>query len=100
MRRMDHLIGSDVGHRIYSGKENLKKWKKVDEFRKGWKGISRSMQQAFNLKTESARKRHFDTVMEYREWLRENVDTLPFYGEYVGELIQKIDEFEKAFLQA
>ena len=99
MRRMDHLIGSDGGHRIYSGRENLKKWKKVDEFRKRWKGVSRSMQQAFNLKTESGRRRHFDTVMEYKEWLRENGDSLPFYGEYIEELIQNINEFEKAFLQ-
>ena len=57
------------------------------------------MQQAFNLKTESGRRRHFDTVMEYKGWLRENGDSLPFYGEYIEELIQKIDEFEKAFLQ-
>jgi RecB family exonuclease len=99
MRRMDHLIDSDEDHPIYSGKENLKKWKKVDEFRKGWKGISRSMQQVFSLKTESARKRHFDTVMEYREWLRENDHSLPLSEEYIEELIQKIDKFEKAFLQ-
>lgn len=99
IRRMDHLIDSDEGHRIYSGKENLIKWNKVDAFRERWKGISRSMQQAFNLKTESGRRRHFDSVMEYREWLRENGDSLPFYGEYIEELIQKIDEFEKAFLQ-
>jgi RecB family exonuclease len=99
MRRMDHLIGSDRGHRIYSGKENLKKWEKVDEFRKRWKGVSRSMEQAFNLKTESGRRRHFDTVMEYRKWLRENGGSLPFYGEYIEELIRKINEFEKAFLQ-
>ena len=99
MRRMDHLIESDGGHRIYSGKENLKEWEKVDEFRKRWKGVSRSMQQAFNLKTESGRRRHFDTVMEYKEWLRENGDSLPFYAEYIEELIQKIEEFEKAFLQ-
>ena len=95
----DHLIESDGGHRIYSGKENLKEWEKVDEFRKRWKGVSRSMQQAFNLKTESGRRRHFDTVMEYKEWLRENGDSLPFYAEYIEELIQKIEEFEKAFLQ-
>jgi len=100
MRRMGHLIDSDGDHRIYSGKENLRKWKKVDEFRKGWKGVSRSMHQAFNLKTESGRRRHFDTVMEYKKWLRENSDSLPFYEEYIEELIQRINEFEKAFLQA
>jgi hypothetical protein len=99
MRRMDHLIVSDEEHAIYSGRENLRKWEKVDEFRKEWKGISKSMQQAFNLKTESGRRRHFDTVMDFREWLRENGDALPFYKEYIEELIQKIDEFEKAFLQ-
>ncbi len=99
MRRMDHLVGLDGDHGIYSGRENLRKWGKVDEFRKRWKGVSRSMQQAFNLKTESGRRRHFDTVMEYREWLSENGDSLSFYGEYIEELIQKIDEFEKDFLQ-
>jgi RecB family exonuclease len=100
MRRMDHLVGSEGGHRIYSGMENLKKWKEVDAFREKLKGISRSMQQAFNLKTESGRRRHFETVMEYREWMRENADSIPFYREYIEGLIQKIDEFEKVFLQA
>jgi len=99
MRRMDHLIGSDGGHRIYSGKENLKKWEKIDEFRKRWKDVNRSMQQAFKLRTESGRRRHFDTVMEYREWLTENGDSFPFYEEYIQELIQTIDEFEKDFIQ-
>ena len=100
MRRMDHLIDSDGGHGIYSGRENLQKWKAVDAFREKWKGVSRSMQQAFNLKTESGRRRHFESVMEYREWLRENNDSLPFYEEYIEELIRKIDEFEKAFIKA
>jgi RecB family exonuclease len=99
MRRMDHLVSSNEGRRIYSGKENFREWKKVDEFHKGWKGINKSMQRAFNLKTVSGRKRHFDTVIEYRKWLRKNGDCLPFYGEYIEELIQKINEFEKAHLQ-
>jgi hypothetical protein len=98
MRRMDYLIYSDREHDIYSGKKNLEKWKKVDEFRKGWKGIAKSMEQAFRLKTESARRRHFDTVMEYRDRLKVNRDSLPFYREYVEEYIQKMGDFEEAYL--
>ncbi len=98
MRRMDHLIYSDREHNIYSGKKNLEKWKKVDEFRKGWKGIAKSMEQAFHLKTESARRRHFDTVMEYRDRLKVNRDSLPFYREYIEQLIQKMEDFEETYL--
>ena len=95
---MDHLIYSDREHNIYSGKKNLEKWGKVDEFRKGWKGIAKSMEKAFHLKTESARRRHFDTVMEYRDRLKVNRDSLPFYREYIEELIQKIEDFEETYL--
>lgn len=98
MRRMDHFVHSGGHHQIYSGKENLEKWKGVEEFREKWKTVSLSMQQAFNLKTEKGRRRHLQSVMEYRDWLRENADSFPFYKAYIHGLLQKIGDFEKAYL--
>ena len=99
MRRMDHLIINSGGdHQIYSGKENLRKWKRVEELREKWKAIEQSMQQAFNLKTESGRRRHFESVMDHRDWLKKNGDSLPFHRGYIEELLQKIEDFEKAYL--
>ncbi|MEE9610583.1 MAG: PD-(D/E)XK nuclease family protein [Desulfatiglandales bacterium] len=97
MRRINHLLDSDGDHPIYSGKKNLEKWIEVDEFRKKWKAISRSMQQAFNLKTNAGRKKHFESVMEYGDWLRDRGDSLPFHREYIQELLAKIDDFEKKY---
>jgi hypothetical protein len=100
MRRMDYLVHSEVGHHIYSGEKNLEKWKRVDEFRKECKIVSQSMQKALNLKTPSARRNHFETVMNYRERLRENGDALPFHREYLEELLKKIGDFEKKYLSS
>ena len=101
MRRMDHLIINSGGdHQIYSGKENLRKWKRVEELREKWKAIEQSMQQAFNLKTESGRRRHFESVMDHRDWLKKNGDSLPLHRGYIEELLQKIEGFEKAYLSS
>ena len=98
MRRMDYLVHSEVDHHIYSGEKNLEKWRRVDEFRKGWKVIAQSMQKALNLKTHSARARHFEVVMNYRSWLQENGHSLPFHKDYIDELLGKINDFEKEYL--
>ena len=94
MRRMEHLVHEGAGHGIYSGEKNLEKWREVDQFRDKWKAIGRSVQKALSLKTSAGRRRHFDSVMDYRDWLREHADSLPFYSDYVKELLDKIDEFE------
>jgi hypothetical protein len=98
MRRMNHLLHSEVDHHIYSGAKNLAKWKRVDDFRIKWKAVSLSMQKALHLKTESARKRRFETVMDYKDWLQKNGDSLPFYPDYIKELLDKIEHFEEEYL--
>jgi RecB family exonuclease len=98
MRRMDYLVHSEADRHIYSGKKNLETWRSVDEFRKGWKVIALSMQKALNLKTHSAKAKHFEAVMDYRKWLQENGHSLPFHGDYIEELLSKIGHFEKEYL--
>ena len=98
MRRMDHLVHSEVDYHIYSGEKNLEKWRRVDEFRKGWKVIAQSMQKALNLKTQTARARHFEVVKNYGNWLQENGHSLPFHNDYIDELLGKIKHFEKEYL--
>ena len=97
MRRINHLLDSRVEHQIYSGKKNLEKWRSVDEFRKGWKTVSQSMKKALTLKTESGMRRHFESVMDYGRWLKENHDSLPLKREYIEELFDEIDIFEKKY---
>jgi len=97
MRRMKHLIQSGVNHHIYSGEKNLEKWERVDQLKSEWKTMTRSMQQALNLKTEGARRKHFEAVMDYGDWLRENGNALPFYADYIEELLEKIAAFQKRY---
>jgi hypothetical protein len=100
MRRMNHILDSGIDRQIYSGKKNLEKWEEVDLFRKEWKAVSQSMEKAFTLKTESGRKRHFEKVMRSRDELGKNRDALPFYDDYIDELLKNIDDFEKRYLAA
>jgi RecB family exonuclease len=100
MRRMDYLVHSEMEHHIYSGEKNLEKWRRVDEFRKGWKVIALSMRKALNLKTHSARAKHFEVVMDYKNWLQKNGHSLPFRGDYIDELLSKIGHFEKEYLSS
>jgi ATP-dependent helicase/DNAse subunit B len=98
-RRMNHLVLSEADH-IYSGEKNLEKWVRVDNFRREWKAISLSMQKALHLKTESARRKHFEMVTNYKDWLRKNAGSLPFHSDYIDELLSKIEHFEKEYLSA
>lgn len=98
MRRMNHLVVSEVDHHIYSGKKNLEKWGMVDNFRREWKTISLSMQKALQLKTKSGRRKHFETVTNYKEWLSKKAGSLPFRKDYIDELLSKIERFEKECL--
>ncbi|MFC1866618.1 PD-(D/E)XK nuclease family protein [Thermodesulfobacteriota bacterium] len=99
-RRMDHLLDSKTDHRIYSGKKNIEKWKSVDQFKKDWKKVLTSMQKAFNLKTASGRKGHFESVMEFRKGITNKRDSLPFHDEYIDELLHEIENFEKRYLSS
>ena len=92
--RMDHLLESCPDLDIYSGRRNLVKWQEVDNFRKEWKKICQSMEKAETLKTDSARKKHYETVLEFKNDLTENRDSLPFTAEYLGTLLEELDRFE------
>jgi len=96
-RRMDLLLDSGAEHLIYSGRKNLEKWKKVDQFRKEWKKVSQSMQKAFKLKTEVGRRKHFESVMGFRNDLNKRRGSLPFHDEYIDEFLHEIGEFEKRY---
>ena len=92
-RRMDYLVEACPGIDIYSGAKNLVRWQQVDEFRKEWKGIRQSMEKAETLKTPSARKRHIDTVMEFKNDLNQRKNMLPFTTEYMDSLMEELDLF-------
>ncbi|MFC1535466.1 PD-(D/E)XK nuclease family protein, partial [Thermodesulfobacteriota bacterium] len=98
IRRIDHLLDSGTEHHIYSGRKNLEKWRRVDQFRKDWKNVLNSMQKAFDLKTESGRRRHFEAVMRFRGEVMDNHESLPFYNEYVDELLGEIEKFVKRYM--
>jgi hypothetical protein len=65
----------------------------VDEFRKEWKGVRQSMEKAETLKTLSARKKHIDSVMEFKNDLISRKDGLPFTVEYMDSLVAELDRF-------
>jgi RecB family exonuclease len=92
-RRMDFLVDAYPDLEIYSGANNYLKWQQVDEFRKEWKGIRQSMEKAETLKTPSARKRHIDAVIKFRNDLNQRGNGLPFTTEYMDSLIEELDRF-------
>jgi RecB family exonuclease len=99
-RRMNHILDLGIDRQIYSGKKNLKRWEGVDLFRREWRAISQSMEKAVTLKTESGRKRHFEKVMGYREELMTSRESLPFYDDYIDELLKRLDDFEKRYISS
>ena len=70
----------------------------MDEFQKERKAASQSMQKAFNMKTESGRRGHFESVMRFREKIKDGRDSLPFHDKYIDELLHDIGDFEKRYL--
>ena len=98
-RRMDHLLASEMDYKIYSGSKNLEQWERVDQFRRGWKNVLESMQKAYKLKKESGRKGHFESVLRFGKEMDKNRNSLPFYNEYIDELLGEIKEFEKRYLE-
>ncbi|MGD9161056.1 MAG: hypothetical protein PVG39_21745, partial [Desulfobacteraceae bacterium] len=96
-RRMDYLLESSPDLDIYSGSRNLAKWQEVDSFRKEWKKILQSMEKAETLKTESARRKHYETVIEYKNELIERRDSLPFTSGYLDSLLDELDRFESGY---
>ncbi len=96
-RRMDYLLESRPGLNIYSGSKNLKTWEQVDQFKKEWEDIVKSMQKAVSLKTDSVRRRHFESVMKFDRELAKRRHLLPFHNKYIDELLAEIKEFEKRY---
>lgn len=98
-RRMKYLLESETDHKIYSGEKNLEKWKEVDQFRKDWGIILKSMEKALNLKSSAGRGRHFDLVMDFKNRLNPDCHSLPFHTDYIIRLSREIDDFEERYLK-
>ena len=96
---MDYLLKSETGDNLYSGEKNLKEWKKVDRFQKEWRNIQESMEKAFNLKTESGRKSHFEKVMGFQAGIVNKQHSLPFDNDYINEVLDDIRGFEKSYTE-
>lgn len=100
VRRINYLIDSSVDPLIYSGRKNLKRWESVDGHRKELRSIFISMNKAFDLKTESARKKHFESVINYKSKIIQTRDTFPFYVEYIDEILGEIGDFERRYISS
>jgi len=97
-RRINHLAASRDDYGIYSGERNLKTWKNADYFMDEWKKAREKMKKALNLKTPSARKNHYESVMAFYHKLSETAFTKAFDIEYIDELRREIDRFKKVYL--
>ena len=96
-RRMDHLVDSRAFPDLYSGGKNLERWKEVEELRKRWKEIQKTMDDSFKIKKEAKRREGFEKVTAFKEWLEENRQSLPFYSEYIDQIIKEIEDYQSSF---
>ncbi len=96
-RRIEYLLEACAGSDIYSGAKNLARWQEADNFKKEWKTICQSMEKAKTLKTESAKKRHYETVMDFYYGLEHRRDSLPFTSKYLDSLVGELDRFRAGY---
>ena len=96
-RRMGCLIDSGAFPDLYSGRKNLERWKEVDSFRKKWKEIQKKMDDPSKTRKEAKRRANFENIMEFRAWLEENRQSLPFDAEYMDHIIEEIEEYHRSF---
>jgi CRISPR/Cas system-associated exonuclease Cas4 (RecB family) len=96
-RRMAHLVDSGAYPDLYSGRKNLERWKKAESFQKMWKEIQKKMDDSANMKKEVTRRDNFEKVMEFKEWLEANRQSLPFDERYIDQIIEKIGDYQKSF---
>jgi len=96
-RRISYLIESKKESGIYSGKKNILKWREIDNFKKKWKKIKQSMDKAKSLKTPSSRKRHFESVIDFKHELDTLRGTLPLTNEYINSIIDEIEVFKLSY---
>ncbi len=96
-RRIAHLIDSGVFPDLYSGRKNLERWKKAENFQKMWKEIQKKIDDPAEIKSEAKRRDNFEKVMEFKEWLEENRQSLPFDERYIDQIIEEIGDYQKSF---
>ena len=97
VRRLSHLLNSEMDYGIYSGRKNIQTWKKVDDLQKRWRDTLVSMRKAFDLKTLSGRSGHFEKVMKFNDFLTLERQSLPFQSDYIDELIKIIKDFKEKY---
>jgi hypothetical protein len=97
LRRIQYLMNIDEGSEIYSGEKNLEKWERVDHFRKEWKSVLKSMQKALTLKTESARKKHYEKVISFGEEIRNMKYASIFNDNYLDDVLDRLKDFEEKY---
>jgi len=99
-RRIAHLVSSRDDHGIYSGERNLETWKDADNFTGEWKKVRESMKKAFDLKTVSARKNRYESVLAFEQKLHETGYSRTFDREFLNGLIDEIEDFKKRYLSS
>jgi RecB family exonuclease len=95
-RRMAHLVDSGVFPDLYSGKKNMVRWKRVDDFRRRWKEIKKRMAHAPAAEKEPTRNRRLESIREFGDWLKANRTSLPFYEDYLDGIIEEVESYLKS----
>jgi hypothetical protein len=97
IRRMDHLVGSGAFPDLYSGRKNLETWQEVEGLRRRWKEIQKTMDDSFKIRKEAKRREGFEKVMQFKKWLHERRNSLPFDEKYIDRIIQEIEGYQRSF---
>ena len=62
-----------------------------------WKEIQKKMDDSAKIKSEAKRRDNFEKVMEFKEWLEENRQSLPFDERYIDQIIEEIGDYQRSF---
>jgi ATP-dependent helicase/DNAse subunit B len=95
-RRMTHLVDAGVFPDLYSGKKNMERWRRVDDFRKWWKEIRKKMADTPALEKEQTRNKRLESIREFGDWLKANRTSLPFYEDYLDGIIEEVESYLKS----
>jgi hypothetical protein len=93
---MAHLVDSGVFPDLYSGKKNLLRWKRVDDFRRRWKEIRKKMADAPADEKGPTRNKRLESIREFGDWLKVNRASLPFYEDYLDDIIAEVESYLKS----
>ena len=55
------------------------------------------MDDSLKIKKEVKRRESFEKVMEFKEWLEENRQSLPFDERYIDQIIEEIEDYQRSF---